>query len=67
MPLMFSDKGYGIVPAAGAPVIFCDIAAYGTGFLMENAEQIDYYFIAGRQKDEIVDAWLRLCGNSFNA
>ncbi len=67
LPLMFSDKGYGIVPAAGAPVIFCDIAAYGTGILMENAEQIDYYFIAGRQKDEIVDAWLRLCGNFFNA
>lgn len=62
LSLVFSDKGYGIVPAAGAPVIFYDITAYGTGLLLENTEQIDYYFITGKQKDEIRDAYLRLCG-----
>ena len=61
LPLVLSDKGYGIVPAAEGPVIFCDIPAYGTWMLMENAKQIDYYFIEGKQKDEILGAYLRLC------
>lgn len=63
LPLVLSDKGYGIVPAAEGPVIFCDIPAYGTWLLMENAEQIDYYFIEGKQKDDILGAYLRLCEN----
>ena len=60
LPLIFSDKGYGIVPAAEGSVIFCDIPTYGTYFSAENVECIDYYFIVGKQKDRILNAYERL-------
>lgn len=60
LPLIFSDKGYGIVPAAEGPVIFCDIPTYGTYFSLENEECINYYFIAGKHKDGILNAYKRL-------
>lgn len=61
LPLLLSDRGYGIVPACSGKVIFCDIPAYGT-YLCEEGEQADYYVIAGRQQSVINNAFLYLCG-----
>ncbi len=62
MPLMFSDKGYGILAASKEQVICCDLPAYGTWIGAEGGEQLDYYFIAGKRRETIVNACGYLCG-----
>lgn len=62
LPFLMSDKGYGILPAASGTVISCDIPAYGSYLYMEGAEQQDYYFIAGKQQQNILNAYALLCG-----
>lgn len=59
LPLILSDKGYGIVMAAKSPVMCCDIPAYGSYIHGENEEWIDYYFIAGNE-EEIMENYGRL-------
>lgn len=59
LPLILSDKGYGIVIGAKSPVICCDIPAYGSYIHGENEEWIDYYFIAGNE-EEIMENYGRL-------
>lgn len=63
LPFLMSDKGYGILPAASGTVISCDIPAYGSYLYMEGQEQQDYYFIAGKQQQNILNAYAFLCGN----
>lgn len=63
LPFLMSDKGYGILPAASGAVISCDIPAYGSYLYMEGQEQQDYYFIAGKQQQNILNAYAFLCGN----
>lgn len=63
LPFLMSDKGYGILPAASGAVISCDIPAYGSYLYMEGQEQQDYYFIAGKQQQNILNAYKFLCGN----
>ena len=62
LPFLLSDKGYGIVLAADSPVISCDIPAYGSYLCAESEVQIDYYFIAGRKPNTILNAYAYLCG-----
>lgn len=62
LPFLLSDKGYGILPAASGSVISCDIPAYGTYLYMDGQEQQDYYFIAGKQQQNILNAYRLLCG-----
>ena len=59
LPLILSDKGYGIVMAVKSPVMCCDIPAYGSYIHGENEEWIDYYFIAGNE-EEIMENYGRL-------
>ena len=61
LPFLLSDKGYGILPAASGNVISCDIPAYGS-YLYTETEQMDYYFIAGKQQQNILNACSYLCG-----
>ncbi|MDE6641347.1 MAG: DUF4968 domain-containing protein, partial [Acetatifactor sp.] len=63
LPFLMSDKGYGILPATSGKVINCDIPAYGSYLYMEGQEQQDYYFIAGKQQQNILNAYKFLCGN----
>ena len=63
LPLLLSDKGYGILPAAASPVFCCDIPAYGSYIHADSEKQLDYYFIAGKRKDTILNAYAYLCGN----
>lgn len=63
LPFLLSDKGYGILPATSGTVISCDVPAYGSYLYMEGQEQQDYYFIAGKQQQNILRAYEFLCGN----
>ncbi|MCM1190934.1 MAG: AAA family ATPase [Butyrivibrio sp.] len=63
LPFLLSDKGYGILPASSGPVISCDIPAYGTYLYLEGQGQQDYYFVAGKQQQNIINAYKFLCGD----
>mgnify|MGYP007103143371 CR=1 FL=1 len=47
MPLLISDKGYGIGITAEHSVICCTIPTYGNYVYTDGTDQIDYYFIYG--------------------
>lgn len=61
-PLLISDRGYGILMAAASPVFCCDIPAYGSYLHGDSEKQLDFYFIAGRKKDTLLNAYAYLCG-----
>ncbi len=56
LPLLYSDQGYGILIASDAPVLYCDLPAYGTYLHTENEAQMDYYFILGRKPETLMGA-----------
>ncbi len=62
-PLLLSDQGYGLLPASSGTVISCDIPAYGTYLYMDGQPQQDYYFIAGKQQQNILNAYRLLIGD----
>lgn len=62
LPFLISDRGYGIVVAAESPVISCDIPTYGAYIHAECEEQIDFYFITGKRRATIINAYAYLCG-----
>ncbi len=62
LPFLLSDRGYGIVIAANGPIFCCDIPAYGSYFHIESTRQLDFYFIAGKKQDTILNACAYLCG-----
>lgn len=62
LPFLLSDKGYGILMAAVSPVICCDIPAYGSYLYAEAEKQLDFYLIAGKKRDTILNACAYLCG-----
>ncbi len=62
LPFLLSDKGYGILLATDNPTMCCDISTYGSYLYTENETQIDYYFIAGKQANTILNAYAYLCG-----
>ena len=64
LSLLLSDHGYGILIAADGPTMCCNIAAYGSYFYTENEAQMDYYFIAGKSQNTILNAYAYLCGKS---
>ncbi|MBQ9927410.1 MAG: DUF4968 domain-containing protein [Lachnospiraceae bacterium] len=61
LPFLLSDKGYGILIASDAPVICCDISAYGSYFAAEE-NQIDYYFVTGKGQQKLIQNCERLYG-----
>ncbi len=62
LPFFLSDKGYGILAATGHPTFVCDIPAYGSYLYMESPRQLDFYFIAGKRQETILNACACLCG-----
>ena len=62
LPLLLSDRGYGILLPTDNPVMCCNISTYGSYLSTENETQIDYYFIAGKQANPILNAYAYLCG-----
>ena len=62
LPLLLSDKGYGILVASDGPVLCCDIPTYGSFLYTERNFQMDYYFIAGQKPNTILSAYAYLTG-----
>ena len=62
LPFIFSDQGYGILVASNHPVISCDMPSYGTWLHTEHEMQMDYYFIAGKNPDTLMNACRFLLG-----
>ena len=47
MPLLVSDRGYGIGIAGPRTVLCCAVPSYGNYIYMDGTSQIDYYFLFG--------------------
>ncbi|MDO4292659.1 MAG: AAA family ATPase [Eubacteriales bacterium] len=62
LPFLISDRGYGLLIASEKPVFFCDIPAYGSQLCLEGQKVLDFYFIAGRRPDTLLNACAYLCG-----
>ncbi len=60
LPLLFSDKGYGIVPATDKDVFVCDLPAYGSYLCVEKEELLDYYFMVGKDAGAVIEAYKQL-------
>ena len=54
MPLVLSNRGYGIAAAAKNTVLLCDIKTYGQYLYAEGERQLDYYFICGEKPENII-------------
>ena len=52
MPLLLSQKGYGIAVSATNTVVFCGVGVHGQYISTENEKQIDYYVLFGGSMEE---------------
>ena len=52
MPLLLSEKGYGISVSAENTAYFCGVGVYGQYICTENEAQIDYYVLFGGNNEE---------------
>ncbi len=52
MPLLLSQKGYGIAVSAEHTASFCGVGMYGQYICTENETQIDYYVLFGGSNEE---------------
>lgn len=57
MPLLVSEKGYGLGIAAESTVMCCDISMYGPYVYTEGMEQIDYYFLYGGERENTIELY----------
>lgn len=62
LPMIVSDRGYGLMIASTAPTLCCTLPTYGMHVCVDGAEVLDYYFIAGKTSEEIIEIYRKLCG-----
>ena len=62
MPLLISDKGYGIGITAEHSVICCTIPTYGNYVYTDGTDQIDYYFIYGGDSKNTLELYKKITG-----
>ena len=60
MPLVVSNRGYGIAAAASRTALLCNVRTFGTYLHTAGDGQIDYYFILGKDRDEIIKQYNEL-------
>lgn len=60
MPLFVSNRGYGIAAAASRTALLCNVRTFGTYLHTAGDGQIDYYFILGKDREEIVKQYKEL-------
>lgn len=60
MPLVVSNRGYGIAAAASRTALLCNVRTFGTYLHTAGDGQIDYYFILGKDRDEIIKQYKAL-------
>lgn len=63
IPMLLSNKGYGILLSTQSPAIFED-SRYGTYLYTEADEYLDYYFLAGDNMNEIIQSFRALTGKA---
>lgn len=63
VPFLLSTEGYGILWATGSPAIFQD-NQYGSYFYTEADPEMDYYFIAGADFDQVIGGYRYLTGKA---
>ena len=63
MPWILSDRGYAILVDCGCLMTWNDDAR-GSYLFLDNVEQLDYYFIAGENADELIRSFRRLTGRA---
>ena len=62
LPMIVSDRGYGLVIASTAPTLCCTLPTYGMHVCVDGADVLDYYLIAGKNTEEIIGNYRKLCG-----
>lgn len=60
MPLVVSNRGYGIAAAASRTALLCNVRTFGTYLHTAGDGQIDYYFILGKDRDKIIKQYKEL-------
>lgn len=60
MPLVFSDRGYGIGVAGEQTVMCCAIPMYGMYLYADGKDEVDYYFIYGKTYEGILELYKML-------
>lgn len=63
LPMVVSDKGYGLVIAADGAVLCSTLPTYGAQICADHTEVLDYYFISGKTPEEIISVYNQLCNN----
>lgn len=63
MPMFVSSKGYGILADCCSIMTFQD-DINGSYLFMDTVDQLDYYFIAGRSMDGVIDGYRCLTGKA---
>lgn len=63
MPFFLSSKGYGIFADCSSLMTFQD-DANGSYLFLDTVSQLDYYFIAGSDADEIISGYRSLTGRA---
>ncbi len=62
LPMLISEKGYGVVIASDEPVFCCSIPTYGSQICIENTQILDYYFVKGNDIEDVIAVYEVLCG-----
>ncbi len=62
LPLLLSEKGYGVLIASDEPVFCSTIPTYGSQICVENTQVLDYYFMRGKDMEEVIAIYDGLCG-----
>jgi len=63
VPFLVSDQGYAILADCGSLMTFNDDER-GSYLYADTVEQMDYYFIAGNNMDDLIDGFRRLTGRA---
>ncbi|MGN0351479.1 MAG: AAA family ATPase [Roseburia sp.] len=59
-PCVLSSQGYGIIIPADSTVMCCNIPMYGPYLYTEEMEVIDYFFVNGKNEEEILNQYSKL-------
>ncbi len=63
VPMMVSTRGYGILSDVYSPMIFND-NAYGSYLYAEAVKAMDFYFIYGKDLDQVINGYRTLTGKA---
>ena len=56
MPLVISEKGYGLAVASKGTVLFCGIRTFEP-YIKAEGSQSDYYFISEKNREKLVEIY----------